>query len=811
MKKLVVYFYLTNNIDNKPWPEIQYTSQDVDYYMFTDDRKHVPDKNWNVVYVDAEDDFYSKEDMNKKIKWNPFKYFEGKYEYSLYCDSKIMLVGNPIDCLKEYKDKLKVGFTCHRYGYIKNSKYENNVKDVYRHADYLLDVNVGHLDNIRRLKTLYKERGLPLNSGVVETAVILTNLNSKKAKEIQTEIFNEYIERNTKRDQLIVPYVLWKNNINVSDVELFGNFEDNKKNGRYFKVSSKTNVNNRDYSSDKYRDKRNIIVTMTSWKKRINNCVRIIDDIENNSLVPDKIYLNLSVEEFPNKEKDLPNELVKQMSKYENFIINWVEGKNTKSIKKVFPILKFLDDSDIIINTDDDIIIPKDFIKSRVSDYMKYNSPITGGTTKQCRGVVFREVCGIDYMKTATACCLYTKRMLRGYDLLMNDDIIRYFNDDMIYSALVYLNGYNFVPCSDYSIWADWDWTKNKLKFFNDFDGLSQSEEIKNNYYENSKKVIRNIRETIKNIKNHPFNKERYINFTRDFIKGIISITSYPKRINVLPKVLNNLKDKIGEDYKIVLTLSETEFSNREKDFTEELISAIKRNNVEIVWVKKNYNVFKKVLFTMNKYPEYPIISADDDCLYKINYADMLYSKWCNKPNSVISMGPQIKYSLYGKDFYFPHGCCTLYPPASLLPLLKYVDNEKIIGTKNDDSFYGIFLTNSNIEFIYLNYKLSDFIDFVNTGDALTAGIKGQKDFINDKNIIINELSCVNKNNKNTDGKTKLFNVSPERDDAPIYITDSKPVKKQTIIRHTDTITKIKKRPPVKKLRTFIQRYDRLY
>ena len=40
-------------------------------------------------------------------------------------------------------------------------------------------------------------------------------------------------------------------------------------------------------------------------------------------------------------------------------------------MKKVFPILKYLKDDDIIIDADDDILFPNDLIESRVSDFKK--------------------------------------------------------------------------------------------------------------------------------------------------------------------------------------------------------------------------------------------------------------------------------------------------------------------------------------------------------------------------------------------------------------------------------------------------------
>ena len=41
------------------------------------------------------------------------------------------------------------------------------------------------------------------------------------------------------------------------------------------------------------------------------------------------------------------------------FKINWVPGPNTKSMKKVFPMLKYVDDDDIIIYLDDDVVVPR--------------------------------------------------------------------------------------------------------------------------------------------------------------------------------------------------------------------------------------------------------------------------------------------------------------------------------------------------------------------------------------------------------------------------------------------------------------------
>ena len=53
-----------------------------------------------------------------------------------------------------------------------------------------------------------------------------------------------------------------------------------------------------------------VVVTMTSWSKRIGNCVKVIQSILDNTVNPDIVFLNLSLEEFPNRLKDLPRDLV---------------------------------------------------------------------------------------------------------------------------------------------------------------------------------------------------------------------------------------------------------------------------------------------------------------------------------------------------------------------------------------------------------------------------------------------------------------------------------------------------------------------
>lgn len=112
-------------------------------------------------------------------------------------------------------------------------------------------------------------------------------------------------------------------------------------------------------------DKR-IIVSMTSWPKRIQNVSHVVFSMLQQSLAPDSIELNLSIEEFKNKENDLPEDLI--VLKNNNLIqINWVE-KNTGVFKKFIPVLqKYYGEDYYLLSIDDDWIYSKNYIETMIS------------------------------------------------------------------------------------------------------------------------------------------------------------------------------------------------------------------------------------------------------------------------------------------------------------------------------------------------------------------------------------------------------------------------------------------------------------
>ena len=191
-----------------------------------------------------------------------------------------------------------------------------------------------------------------------------------------------------------------------------------------------------------------VVICMTSWTKRIGNVKPVVENLMKGTFQPDRLYLSLSVEEFPNRELDLPKDLVKYFNNNDKLIFNWVEGENTKTMKKVFPVLKYLNDDDIILPVDDDIMYPLDYVEKRVGEYKTHFQPISGIDNKN-----------IDYIYRKNkmlgnwgAGCLFTKKMVNHWEEYVDEKILNSYNDDTCYAILEWLNGFIPQECKYYDI-----------------------------------------------------------------------------------------------------------------------------------------------------------------------------------------------------------------------------------------------------------------------------------------------------------------------------------------------------------------------
>jgi hypothetical protein len=125
-------------------------------------------------------------------------------------------------------------------------------------------------------------------------------------------------------------------------------------------------------------------------------------------------------------------------------------------------------------------------------------------------------------------------------------------------------------------------------------------------------------------------NKKTFrVNPDADFV---VSIASYPKRDPLLPAVYEALKRQTSVPKKWILVLSE-------EDYLQGLpMHLIKLENLglEILWVKNNPYAVKKLIPVIEKYPNFSIITLDDDIVYHPSLIKGLIAEANNSPNSVI-------------------------------------------------------------------------------------------------------------------------------------------------------------------------------
>lgn len=118
----------------------------------------------------------------------------------------------------------------------------------------------------------------------------------------------------------------------------------------------------------KFKRQPRIIATLTSYPARINTAHLAIQSLLAQYYLPDLIILWLCVDEFPNREADLPTELRTQLA--HDVQIRWVD-RDLKPHKKYFWAMREFP-NDIIITFDDDLIYRPDAIAELMASFHRY-------------------------------------------------------------------------------------------------------------------------------------------------------------------------------------------------------------------------------------------------------------------------------------------------------------------------------------------------------------------------------------------------------------------------------------------------------
>lgn len=136
---------------------------------------------------------------------------------------------------------------------------------------------------------------------------------------------------------------------------------------------------NPDDSMDKSKKEPKVIVSLTSYPPAIGFVAEAVKSLLNGSVLPDRLILYVTPEEFG--DKPLPQELLTLASQSEIFEIRHYP-RNIRSYRKLIPALQEFPD-DIIVTVDDDVRYDRDMLRDLLQLHRRYPEAVIAHRAKQ--------------------------------------------------------------------------------------------------------------------------------------------------------------------------------------------------------------------------------------------------------------------------------------------------------------------------------------------------------------------------------------------------------------------------------------------
>lgn len=197
--------------------------------------------------------------------------------------------------------------------------------------------------------------------------------------------------------------------------------------------------------------------------------------------------------------------------------------------------------------------------------------------------------------------------------------------------------------------------------------------------------------------------------------KLIVSLTSFPARINIVWIVIKTMMIQTYTPDKIILWLSEDQFPEG-KGIPDILISLM-GDLFEIRLVRGDIRSHKKYYYAFQEYPNDLIVTLDDDIFYPQNLLEGIIECHKKNPNAVICnyglyvtqseeglLLPYNKWkrnkSFSSKDFFFGSGGGTLFKPSKLYKDVTNIELARKLTPTADDVWLNAMVRLANLPLI---------------------------------------------------------------------------------------------------------------
>jgi hypothetical protein len=206
--RVAVYTAITGGYDVPIEP--CYVPANVDFFIITD--MDISEKSvWKKIDINS-DEKIAKLDNTRKARFaktHPHLFFK-EYEYSVWIDSNFKAVGDLTKFIKCIGPTVPFASNWHPD---RNSIYTELGACIVRSKD-----------NARLLQEqidYYRKQGMPDDFGLIETNMIVRKHNEQVCVDLMEAWWHEILKW-SKRDQLSLPYVIWKAGYSMKDLGFIG-------------------------------------------------------------------------------------------------------------------------------------------------------------------------------------------------------------------------------------------------------------------------------------------------------------------------------------------------------------------------------------------------------------------------------------------------------------------------------------------------------------------------------------------------------------------------------------------------------------